>query len=92
MFTHRTGNNSLNSTLINTQQTSNGTRSLTEQDIQTPSPFIIDEILKTMPARTQQSISPIHPTLTTPRNKNTAFVQITIHSTVKPSVTPKYSQ
>ena len=37
-----------------------------------------------MPTTTQQSISPIHITLTTPK-KNTVFPQTTIQSTVKPS-------
>ena len=36
MFTDRTGNNSLNSTFINTQENLNGTRNLTQQDNQTP--------------------------------------------------------
>ena len=37
---------------------------------------------ETIPTTTQ-SISPIHPTLTTQKNKNAAFPQTTIHSTVK---------
>ena len=45
-----------------------------------------------MPTTTQQGSSPIHPTRTTQGNKNAAFPQITIRSTVKPSVIPKYSQ
>ena len=45
-----------------------------------------------MPTTTQQSISPIHPTLTTPQNKNTPFPQTTIQSTVKASVPPKFSR
>ena len=45
-----------------------------------------------MPTTTQQSISPNHPTITTPQNKKTAFPQTTIQPTVKPSVAPKYSQ
>ena len=45
-----------------------------------------------MSTTTQQSISPVHPTLTTPKNKNTVFPQTTIQTTVKPSVFPKYSQ
>ena len=62
-----------------------------EQEILQNKIFINDEIVETMPTTTQQSISPIHPTLTTPKNKNTAFSQTTIQSTVKPSVIPKYS-
>ena len=45
-----------------------------------------------MPTTTQQSISPIHRTLTTPHNKNTPFPETTIQSTVKRSVVPKNSQ
>ena len=45
-----------------------------------------------MPTTTQQSISPIHHTLTTPRNKNAAFPQTTLQSTVKPAVIPKFSE
>ena len=45
-----------------------------------------------MPTTTQQSISPIHPTLTTPKNKNTVFSPTTIQLTVKPSVFPQFSQ
>ena len=44
-----------------------------------------------MPTTKQQSISPIHPTLTTPKNKNTVFPQTTIQSTVKPSVIQKFT-
>ena len=91
MFTDRTGINSSNSFFIDTKENLTGTRNLTQQDIQTPSRFINEEIVETMPTTTQQSISPIHPTLTTPK-KSTAFPQTTIQSTVKPSVIPKYSQ
>ena len=45
-----------------------------------------------MPATTQQSISLIRPTLTIQKNKNTAFPQAFVQSTVKPSVIPEYSQ
>ena len=70
IFTDRKGNNSLNSTFIN-QENLNGTRNLTQRDIQTPSLFVIEEIVETVPTTTQQSISPIHPILTTPKkNKN----------------------
>ena len=67
----------------------NGTRNLTQQDIQTPSHFINEEIVHT--TTTQQSISPIRPNLTTPRNTNPSQTQVTLQSTVKPSVAPKYS-
>ena len=92
MFTDRTGNNSLIFTFINTQENLNGTKNRTQQDIQTPSHFFNEEIVETMPTTTQQSISPIHSTLTTPKNNSTAFPQTTIQSTVKPFVIPKYSQ
>ena len=49
-------------------------------------------MVKTMPTTIQQNILSIHPTLTTPQNKNAAFSQTTIQSKVKPSVTPKHSQ
>ena len=82
-------NNSLNSTIIHNQNL-NGTRNQTQQDNQTPSHFINEEIVQTT-TTTQQSISPIHPNLTTPRNTNTSLAQVTLQSTVKPSVAPKYS-
>ena len=88
-FLPDTRNNSLNSTIIHNENL-NGTRNLTQQDIQTPSHFINEEIVQTT-ITTQQSISPIHPNLTTPRNTNTSLAQVTLQSTVKPSVVPKYS-
>ena len=87
-FLPDTQNNSLNSTVIHNENL-NGTRNLTQQDIQTPSHFINEEIVHT--TTTQQSISPIHPNLTTPRNTNPSQTQVTLQSTVKPSVAPKYS-
>ena len=62
----RRQNNSLNSTFVQ-QENLNGTRNLTQQDIQTPSHFINEEIVETIVTTTQQSISPIHPNLTTPK-------------------------
>ena len=88
-FLPDTRNNSLNSTVIHNENL-NGTRNLTQQDIQTPSHFINEKIVQTT-TTTQQSISPIHPNLTTPRNTNTSLAQVTLQSTVKPSVAPKYS-
>ena len=69
----------------------NGTKNLTQQDIQTPSHFINEEIVQTTVTTTQQSISPLHPNLTTPKNINTSLTQVTLKSTVKLSVAPKYS-
>ena len=91
-FSPDTQNNSLNSTVIHNEKL-NGTRNLTQQDIQTPSHFINEEIVHTTVTITQQSISPIHPNLTTPKNKKATSPQITLQSTVKPSATfaPKYS-
>ena len=43
----RKGNNSLNSTLIQ-QETLNGTRNLTQQDIQKPSHFANEEVVTTV--------------------------------------------
>ena len=62
------------------------------KDIKTPSHFVIEELVETMPTTTQQSFSPIHPTITTPQNKNTAFPRTTIQSTVKPSLASNYSK
>ena len=87
IFNDREGNNSSNSTFIN-QENLNGTKNLTQQDIQSPSNFVNEEIVETMPTTAQQSISPIHPTLTTPKDKNTVFPQTTLQSTVKHSVSP----
>ena len=89
-FLPDTRNNSLNSTVIHNENL-NGTRNLIHQDIQTPSHFINQEIVQTTVTTTQQSISPIHPNLTTPRNTNTSLTQVTLQLTVKPSVAPKYS-
>ena len=89
-FLPDTRNNSLNSTVIHNENL-NGTRNLTQQDIQTPSHFINEEIVQTTATTTQQSISPIHLNLTTPKNTNTSLTQVTLQSTVKPSVAPKYS-
>ena len=90
-FLPDTQNKSLNSTVIH-HESLNGTRNRTQQDIQTPSHFINEEIVHTTVTTTQQSISSIHPNLTTPRNKNATSPQ-TLQSTVKPSATlaPKYS-
>ena len=85
-----TRKNSLNSTVI-LNENLNGTRNLTQQDIQTPSHFINEEIVQTTATTTQQNISPIHPNLTTPRNTKTSLTQVILQSTVKPSVAPKYS-
>ena len=67
LFTVRTGNNSLLSTFFNTQEKLNRTRKLTQQDIQIPPHFVNEEKVEIMPTTTPQSISPIHPTLITPK-------------------------
>ena len=89
-FLPDTRNNSLNSTVIDNENL-NGTRNLTQQEIQTPSHFINEEIVQTTVTTTQQNTSPIHPNLTTPKNPNTSLTQVTLQSTVNPSVAPKYS-
>ena len=89
-FLPDTRNNSLNSTVRHNENL-NGTRNLTHQDIQTPSHFINEEIVQTT-TTTQQSISPIRPNLTTPKNTPSSLAHVTLQSTVKPSVTPQYSQ
>ena len=60
--------NSLNSSIIHNENL-NGTRNLTQQDIQTPSHFINEEIVQTTVRTTQQSISPIRPNLTTSKKQ-----------------------
>ena len=57
-FLADTRNTSFNSTVIHNENF-NGTRNLTQQDIQTPSHFINEEIVQTTTTTTQQSISPI---------------------------------
>ena len=52
-FLPDTRNNSLNSTVIHNENL-NGTRNLTQQDIQTPSHFINEEIVQTTTTTTQQ--------------------------------------
>ena len=86
----RRQNNSLNSTLVQ-QDNLNGTRNLTQQDFQTTSCFANEEVVERIVTTTQQSISPIHPNLTTPKPKNQTLPQVTLQSTVKPSVVSKYS-
>ena len=83
-----TRNNSLNSIVIH-NEIFNGTTNITQQDIQTPSHFINEEIVQTTVTTTQQSISPIRPNLTTPKNTITSLPRVTLQSTVKPSVAPK---
>ena len=90
-FPNRAGNKTLNSTFIY-QDNLNRTRNLTQQDIQTPSHFVSEEIVETITTTAQQSLSPIHSTLTTPKTKNPTLPNITLQSTVKPMVAPKYSQ
>ena len=65
-FLPDTQTNSLNSTVINNENL-NEPANLRQQDIQTPSQFINEEIVHTTVTTTQQSISPIHPNLTTPK-------------------------
>ena len=70
----------------------NGTRNLTQQDVQNPSHFVNGEIVETRTTtEAQRSISPIQPNLTTTKLKNPTLQQIIIQSTVKPSVAQKYS-
>ena len=85
-FLPDTRNNSLNSTVIHNENL-NGTRNLTQQDIQTPSHFINEEIVQTTTTKyftnTPQSDN---------TNTNTSLIQVTLQSSVKPSVAPKCSQ
>ena len=68
----------------------NGTRNLTHQDIQTSSHLTNEGVVTTVVTTAQQSISPIHPNLTTPRPKNPILPQVTLQSTVKPTIEPRY--
>ena len=82
----KTGKKGLNSTFINLDIL-NGTRNLTQQNIQTPSHFVSEEIVETITrTEAQQSISPIQPNFTTPKLKNPTLQQTIKQSTVKPSV------
>ena len=66
---------------------------LTQQDIQTQSHFVSEEIVETKTTtEAQRSISPIQSNFTTPNLKNPTLQQTIIQSTVKPSVAQKYSQ
>ena len=88
----RTGNNKLNSTFVNNDNL-NGTRNFTQQDVQTPSQFVNEEIVQTITTtEAKQSISPIQPNFTTPKLKIPTLQQTIIQSTVKPSFVQKYSQ
>ena len=55
---------------MKTQETLNGTRSLTQQDIQTPSHFVDEEAVELISVATQQNNFPTHPTPATPHNPN----------------------
>ena len=59
----------------------NGTRNLTQQDIQTPSHFINEEIC-THNNYTTKVFHQYAPNLTTPRNTNPSQTQVTLQSTV----------
>ena len=92
IFPERTGNSSLNSTFIN-QDNLNGTRNLTQQDIQILSHFINVEIVETKTTtERQRSNSPIQLIFTTPKLKNLTLQQTIIQSTVKPSFAQKFPQ
>ena len=88
LFKDRTSDKKLNSTFIKTQETLTGTRNLTHQDIQTLSHFIDKNSIKILKTK-QQSIFPIHSSLTTPHNKKTPFPQTSLKSTLNLSVVPK---
>ena len=82
----------MNSTFIN-QDNLNGTRNLKQQNIQTPSHFVSEELVETITTKeTQRSISFIQPIFTTPKLKNPTLQQTIIQSTVKPSVSQTHSQ
>ena len=89
-FLPGTQNNSLNSTVIQ-QENLDKSENFTQQDTQIASQVKNEQIIETTATTTQQSISPIHPNLTTLRPKNPTLPQVTLQSTVKPSVAPKNS-
>ena len=70
----------------------NGTRNLTQQNVQNPSHFVNGEMVETRTTTVaQRIISPIQPNFTTPKLKNPSLQQTIIQSTAKPSVAQKYS-
>ena len=82
----------MNSTFIN-QDNLNRTRNLTQQDKQTASYFVNEEVLESITTtEAQQSISTIQPKFKTPKSKNPTSQQTFIQSTVKPSVAQNKSQ
>ena len=83
MFNVRTGNNNSSLTIKHTQKTLNGTRNLTQKDIQIQLLFVYEKITERITNPTQHKVSPIHPTPTTPYDNNTPFPQTTIQSTKK---------
>ena len=85
-----TGNNSLNSTVMQ-QENLNGTKNLTQHhQLQTSLYFANEEVVTAIVTTAQQSISPIHPRLTTPRPKNPILPHVTLQSTVKHTIEPRY--
>ena len=88
----RTRNNSLIST-FKSHDNLNGTRNLTQHNVQTPSHFVNEEIVEAKTTtEAKRSISPIQPNFTTPKLKIPTLQQTIKQSTVKPSVAQKYSQ
>ena len=81
----RIGNNSLNLTIMQ-QKNLIENRNPIQSDSQAPSHIVNEEIVEKIATTTQQSNSPIHPNLTTPRPNNPTLPQVTLQSTVKPSV------
>ena len=73
-FPERAGNISLNSTFIN-QDNLNGTRNLTQQDIQTPSHFVNEEINERIPKKKSST------------KHSTFSIQFYNYKTEKPNVT-----
>ena len=67
----------------------NGTKNLTQQDIQTSSHFVSEEIVETITTTAQQSFSLIHPNLTSPKTKIPTIKQTAMQSTKKPAVAQK---
>ena len=70
---------------MHAQEKCDGTIALRQQNFQTTSQFTNEEFVPTMPLTIQQSISPIHPTYTTPHNEHTPFQQSELQSTAEPT-------
>ena len=70
---------------MHAQENCDGKMALRQQNFQTTSQLANEEIVPTMLLTIQQSISPKHPTYTTPHNEHTLFQQSELQSTADPT-------